>query len=73
MAPPIPTNSAIIGVGLSHAEFKSGVDIDHEDLTVRFAALPGLTTIPTLSQWGLVLLALAVAGLGLGCVRREYR
>ena len=74
MSAPIPANSTIIGVGLSHAEFKSGIDDDHQDLAVRFIVQPGPgAPVPTLGQWDLVILALAVAALGFGRMTHAVR
>ena len=76
-APPFPTGSPIIGVGLSDGAFAPGDD-DHQDLTVRFTVqgvpIPSAETqIPTLGQWGLMLLVLSVALLGIHSLRRAQK
>jgi hypothetical protein len=73
-APPFPTGSPVIGVGLSDGAYAPGDD-DHQDLTVRFTVqgipIPSLATqIPTLGQWGLMLRVLSVAALGVYSLRR---
>ena len=70
-APPFPTGSRVIGVGLSDGAFAPGDD-DHQDMTVRFTvqgvSIP--TQVPTLGQWGLILLILSAAILGIYSLRR---
>ena len=71
---PFPIGSPVIGVGLSDGAYAPGDD-DHQDLTVRFTVqgvpIPSPETqIPTLDQWGLILLGLCVAMLGTYSLRR---
>ena len=73
---PIPGSSAIIAVGLADGAYDAAADDDHQDLAVRFTVLPGpdhSTAVPTLDQWGLILLTLATAALGLPFARRMVR
>jgi hypothetical protein len=70
---PLPTQSAIVGVGLADGFYNPAVDDDHQDFTVRFTALPGPTpaqNIPTLGEWAMIVLASATAAIGLRYVRR---
>ena len=73
---PMPTSSPVIGVGLADGAFDPLVDDDHQDFVVRFTAQGVPITqsaIPTLGQWGLILLVLAMSVLGLRSVRRAKR
>ena len=74
--PPLPTSSPVIGVGLADGAFNALIDDDHQDFVVRFTVQGVPVTqsdIPTLSQWGLLLLVLAMSTLGLRSVRRAKR
>lgn len=74
--PPIPNASAVIGVGLADGAYNPAVDDDHQDFVVRFTVEPAqiqVEQIPTLSQWGMILLMLAVLALGLRYAGRARR
>jgi len=75
-SPPMPTSSPVIGVGLADGAFDPQADDDHQDFVVRFT-VQGVytpqTPIPTLGQWGLILLVLSMSMLGLRSVRRARR
>jgi hypothetical protein len=72
-APPFPAGSPVIGVGLADGAWVPGDD-DHQDFAVRFTVqgvpIPPVVQVPTLGEWGLALLALGVALLGVRWLRR---
>jgi len=73
---PVPTTSAIIGVGLADGAYDPAADDDHQDFTVRFTVQPGPdleVPIPALDEWGRMLLVLAMVAFGLRSVKRAKR
>ena len=72
LSPPVPTQSAIIAVGLADGNYTGAPDDDHQDFAVRFTAqgvpIPA-AQIPTLSEWGLLLMVLGLATVALRSLR----
>lgn len=76
LAPPMPRSSPVLAIGLSDGAFNVLQDDDHQDFTVRFTAqgVPlAQSAIPTLGQWGLLLLFVALSLSGLRFARRARR